>query len=93
MRTYKDCYNVCQGDACNNNLDVENENIRKDQNGEPVNLSCYQFVSKLESHKHYNSNLQQCPRFANWGCFSGDFTPANFDTGDKDAFNKVICLG
>ena len=35
---YKDCYNVCTGNGCNNNLDVVNAHSKLDENGDPIEI-------------------------------------------------------
>ena len=35
---YKDCSNVCNGNGCNNNTDVNNAHSRFDENGDPIEL-------------------------------------------------------
>ena len=35
---FKDCYNICTGNGCNNNSDVVNVNSRLDENGDLVEI-------------------------------------------------------
>ena len=35
---YKDCFNICTGNGCNNNSDVVNANSKLDENGDPLEI-------------------------------------------------------
>ena len=35
---YKDCYNICTGNGCNNNSDVINAHSKLDENGDPIEI-------------------------------------------------------
>ena len=40
---YKDCYNICYGQGCNNNNDVDLQHTKLDENGTPVELECFEY--------------------------------------------------
>ena len=35
---YKDCFNVCTGNGCNDNLDVAKAHSKLDENGDPIEI-------------------------------------------------------
>ena len=35
---FKDCYNICTGNGCNNNSDVVNAHSKLDENGDPIEI-------------------------------------------------------
>ena len=71
-------------DGCNSGSDVINQFTRLDALGNPVELECYEFAGirelpdgitgELDGYPDLNDNVRKCPNFANWGCFSGNFT-------------------
>ena len=70
----KDCYNICLGDGCNNNREVQSAHTRLDENGDPVEIECYDFASAYEDFDQIGQRTRKCPNFANWGCFTANFT-------------------
>ena len=80
---YKDCASVCEGDSCNNNLEVEKLFARLDENGKPVELECYSCSSELDPNGggpgigdnvpcYSNPGpeyIKTCPVYANQACF------------------------
>ena len=86
MIYYKDCYNYCNGDGCNQNNDVESEFTRLDKFGNSIELTCYDFTmsydvmehenitNNLDGLENLNNRQRKCPNYANWGCFTGNFT-------------------
>ena len=71
-------------DGCNSGSDVVNQFTRLDTSGNPVELECYEFAGirelpdgitgELDGYPDLNDNVRKCPNFANWGCFTGNFT-------------------
>ena len=76
--------NHCLEDGCNSGADVINQFTRLDALGNPVELECYEFAGirelpdgitgELDGYPDLNDNVRKCPNFANWGCFTGNFT-------------------
>ena len=75
---YKDCYNICLEDGCNNNRDVQKSHTKLDENGDPVELECYDYSAEFDDGE-LNTRIRKCPNFANWGCFVANFTARNLD--------------
>ena len=71
-------------DGCNSGSDVVNQFTRLDAFGNPVELECFEFAGirelpdgitgELDGYPNLNDNVRKCPNFANWGCFTGNFT-------------------
>ena len=86
---YKDCYRQCHGDECNGANEIELEYSRLDENGNPVNLSCYEYTyddlpdwwnplnGSTSDLTNLNDKTRFCPAFANWGCFMGTIEPVS----------------
>ena len=87
---YKDCYNHCYGDGCNDNNSVEREHSRLDEDGNPVELTCYEYnidTSILDYPQDGATRL--CPLYANWGCFKGNFTEGDWESDDDDYVDQL----
>ena len=79
---FKDCDITCSNENCNIDNDVELLYSKLDENGEPVEISCYEYdtsqlppgTNDLNSATNIDFYTRNCPRFANNGCFRGNAT-------------------
>ena len=84
-------------DGCNSGSDVVDQFTRLDEFGIPVELECYEFAGirelpdgitgNLDGYPDLNDNVRKCPKFANWGCFTGNFTEVE-GSQYKNSINK-----
>ena len=70
------------------------EHTRVDEvTGQPVSLSCYDYSANGDagSHSNLDGQIRECPRYANWGCFTANFTLNGWNTPDPitDQLHKV----
>ena len=61
--------------------------------GQPAILTCYDYSAEgsAGSHSNLDGETRQCPRYANWGCFTANFTLNGWNTPDDitDQLHKV----
>ena len=84
---YKDCYQHCYGDGCNGNNDVNQEHSRLDEEGNPISLECYAYSKN--STGDWDDEVMQCPNYANWGCFTGNFTNVEWEHNNADYVDQL----
>ena len=53
--------------------------LTKDENGDPVQLTCYEHSHKFDDLESLGNKTRKCPNFANFGCFTSRFKARNQD--------------
>ena len=93
---------LISGDGCNGANEIEDEYTRLDEDGNPYQLSCYEydyqdlpvnFTGNFTDLTNLDDFTRLCPKFANWGCFTGSFDPNGFNLGSslfEAQIHKVI---
>ena len=79
---YKDCITTCETDGCNNDNSVDDLITNRDEDGNPVQISCYSCSSSRDDDGGIidgrpecfttpvsDGTKRDCPIFANHGCF------------------------